>query len=70
MVQFFKFWLNRFPSFSKLNAMISLVNFFGFLIQMVLCPVVMLPWLLIRLLVSKGPVADENNLEFSETRLG
>ena len=46
--------------------MVSLVNFFGFLIQMVLCPVVMLPWLFLRVLVSKVAVAEESSLEFIE----
>ncbi|MES2646255.1 MAG: hypothetical protein V4717_05225 [Bacteroidota bacterium] len=47
--------------------MVSLVNLFGFLIQMILCPLVMLPWLLLRLLVSKAPTPEESNLEFAET---
>ncbi|CAN5549409.1 hypothetical protein BH10BAC3_BH10BAC3_15940 [soil metagenome] len=48
--------------------MVYLVNFFSFLIQMILCPVVMLPWLLLRLLVSKTPTPEES-LEFSEAAI-
>lgn len=47
--------------------MVSLVNFFGFLIQMVLCPVLMLPWLFIRLLISKAPNVEEGNMDFPDS---
>ena len=39
--------------------MVTLVNIFGFLVQMVLCPLVMLPWLFIRLVIALLPVAEE-----------
>lgn len=43
--------------------MITLVNLVGFLIQMIVCPILMLPWLLVRLLVSKMPTPEESGIE-------
>jgi len=47
--------------------MITLVNLFGFLIQFIVCPLVMIPWLVIRLLVSRfNDYPDEPVNEYVE----
>jgi hypothetical protein len=42
--------------------MITLVNLLGFLIQMIICPLVMLPWLLIRLVMVLIPANEERSV--------
>jgi hypothetical protein len=65
MVQFFNIPCQYPSHILNLIAMIFLINFVGFLIQMVVCPILMLPWLLLRLLVSKVPVSEESAPEFT-----
>jgi hypothetical protein len=39
--------------------MILLVKLIGFVIQMIICPLVMLPWLLVRLIINIFPTSHE-----------
>lgn len=43
--------------------MVSLVKLIGFLIQVIVCPVVMLPWLFIRLIIVMIPAKAERHYE-------